>query len=109
MVLPLLIAALAGVTAAVPQPQGIEIPDAVLAANPVLFTPPLDVESNVPSDVAPAPVEPITTPGSKIKRGASLVERDGSCASQPAGSGPVPTPDTPAAFSADPDLQVCLS
>ncbi|MCJ1485749.1 hypothetical protein MMC06_005924 [Schaereria dolodes] len=101
----LMIAALAGVTAAMPSPQGIEIPDAVAAANPVLFTPPLDVESNTPKEVAPAPIEPITTPISKVKREPTLVERDGSCAVQPAGSGPVPTPDTVAAFSADPDLQ----
>ncbi len=109
MFLVLIIAALADITAAVPSPQGIEIPSAVLDANPILFTPPLDVVSDVPKVVATAPLEPITTPGSKIKRDAALVKRDGTCASQPAGAGPVPTPDTASAFLADPDLQVCLA
>ena len=99
-----MLAALADIAAAAPSPQGIEIPSAVLAADPVLFTPPFDVASNVPKPVATAPLEPISTPGTKIKRDA-LVERDGSCAPQPSGSGPVPTPDTPAAFESDPDLQ----
>ena len=104
----LLVAALAGISSAIPAPQGIEIPAAVAAADPVLYTVPLDVDSNVPQAVAPAPVEPITTGAAKVKRDASPVKRDGTCATQPTGSGPVPSPDTVAAFQADPDLQVCF-
>ena len=109
MLLVFIVAALAKIIAAVPNPQGIEIPSAVLDANPVLFTPPLDVISDIPKVVITSPLEPITTPDLKIKRDPSLIERDGSCASQPAGSGPHPTPDTPSAFLADPDLQVFLA
>lgn len=39
---------------------------------------------------------------------ATLVQRDGNCASQPAGAGPVPSPDAAEVFRADPNLQVCL-
>ena len=100
-----LVAAFVGITTAIPTPQGIEIPAAVAAADPVLFTAPLDVEINVPKAVAPAPIAPIIT-ASKVKRGGAPVKRDGSCATQPAGSGPVPSPDTVAAFQSDPNLQV---
>lgn len=106
MLTTLLIVALAGVTTAVPKPQGVEIPAAVLTADPVLFTAPLVVASDVPQEVAPAPIEPITDPSSVSKREATLGKRDGTCASQPAGSGPTSTPDTVAAFSANPDIQV---
>lgn len=101
----ILVAALAGIGHALP--QGISIPDPVLNADPVPFTVPLDVVSNTPPKVAPAPIKPITTPVSKVKRG-TLVQRDGDCKAQPAGSGPVPSPDTAAAFSSSADLQVCL-
>jgi len=102
----LLVAALAGVTSAIPTPQEITIPAHDLAAHPVLFTVPLDVVSNTPQKAAPALVKPITSSTLKAKRGEILTKRNGTCATQPAGSGPIPTPDTADAFMADPKLQV---
>ncbi|KAL8830958.1 MAG: hypothetical protein Q9191_001138 [Dirinaria sp. TL-2023a] len=96
----ILAAALAGITVAVPTPQAIDYAGVDADPDPVLVSAPLDVQSNIPSAVAPAPIEPITTDVSKVKRD--------SCAAQPNGYGPVPTPDTPDAFSSDPDFQVCL-
>jgi len=52
------------------------------------------------------PTEPITSSTLKAKRGEILTKRNGTCATQPAGSGPIPTPDTADAFMADPELQV---
>lgn len=102
----LLVAALAGVTSAIPTPQEITIPAHDLAAHPVLFTVPLDVVSNTPQKAAPAPVKLITSSTLKAKRGEILTKRNGTCTTQPAGSGPIPTPDTADAFMADPELQV---
>ncbi|KAI4196366.1 MAG: hypothetical protein LQ350_006617 [Teloschistes chrysophthalmus] len=60
------------------------------APDPIFVSAPLDVVSDSPH----------------IKRdGATLTERDGTCAPQPAGSGPVPSPDTAEAFKADAGLQ----
>lgn len=92
----LLVVALAAVTSAVPTPQELTIP---LATDPVLFTVPLNVKTDTPQKAAPAPVKPITSSTLKFKR-------NGTCATQPPGSGPVPTPDTADAFMADPELQV---
>ncbi|KAL8793126.1 MAG: hypothetical protein Q9195_004238 [Heterodermia aff. obscurata] len=71
----------------------------IAAPDPVLVAAPLDVESNTPKQVAPAPIKPITTDLPKR----SLKERD-ACSPQPSGSGPVPSPDTADAFLADTDL-----
>lgn len=98
----LLVAALAGVTSAIPTPQEITIPS---ATDPVLFTVPLDIKSNTIQKAASAPVKPITSSTLKSKSGEILTKRNGTCATQPAGSGPIPTPDTAYAFMADPELQ----
>ena len=97
----ILVAALAGITVAIPTPQDINYPGVEAAADPVLVSAPLDVQSSTAKAVAAAPVEPITPDASKVKR-------DSDCAPQPAGSGPVPSPDTADAFLSSPDLQVCL-
>jgi len=82
--------------------------DAIAAApDPVLVTPPVDVTENIPADVPAPPIVPLTSDvPSKIKRSRPLFERDGNCAPQPKGSGPVPTPDTPDAFEAFPTSAV---
>ncbi|KAL8905525.1 MAG: hypothetical protein Q9207_002587 [Kuettlingeria erythrocarpa] len=85
-----IISALMAIAAAAPapSPQLIDLAGVDAAPDPVLVSAPMDVASD--------PVE---------KRDIGLVKRGGTCAPQPAGSGPVPTPDTPAAFTASAELQ----
>ena len=73
--------------------------------DPVLVTAPVDEVQDTPPDVPAAPIEPITTPPSRVKRHL-LQRRDGDCAPQPPGSGPVPSPDTVDAFQSFPTLHV---
>ena len=73
---------------------------------PDLVKAPFNVQSDDPPDVASDPIVPLQSV-SPEKR--DLVEkRDGDCSPYPKGSGPVPKPDTPDAFLADPDFRVCL-
>lgn len=97
----ILVAALAGIIVAIPTPQDIDYAAVEASGDPVLVSAPLDVQSSTAKAVAAAPIEPIVLDASKVKR-------DGTCAPQPAGSGPVPSPDTADAFLSSPDLQVCL-
>ncbi|MCJ1233870.1 hypothetical protein MMC14_001828 [Varicellaria rhodocarpa] len=92
----LVISALAGLALAAPspRPQMIDLAGVDAAPDPTFYTPPYDVVSDF------AGVSSNTT-----KRSAEVIKRDGNCAKQPAGSGPVPNPDTVSAFQADPDLQ----
>ncbi|KAL8642542.1 MAG: hypothetical protein Q9228_000767 [Teloschistes exilis] len=86
------ISALVAVAAAAPapSPQLMDLAAIDAAPDPVFVSAPLDVVSDIPL----------------TKRdGATLTKRDGTCAPQPAGSGPVPSPDTAEAFKADPGLQ----
>lgn len=88
-----IISALVAVAAAAPapSPQLMDLAAIDAAPDPIFVSAPLDVVSDSPH----------------IKRdGATLTERDGTCAPQPAGSGPVPSPDTAEAFKADAGLQV---
>lgn len=87
-----IIAALVAVAAAAPapSPQLIDIDGVEAAPDPVLVSAPLDVTTDKPLK----------------KRDATLTKRDGNCAPQPAGSGPVPTPDTADAFTSSSVLQV---
>ena len=55
--------------------------------------------------VSADPAVPTADSTSFSKR--SLSARDAACAKQPAGKGPVSSPDTPAAFLASTDLSVC--
>jgi len=72
------------------------------AAVPSVIAPPIGAHSD-PVDYSPAAAfasaahDPVTTAPSKVKRGANDV-----CGTQPAGSGPTTTPDTDAAFLANP-------
>ncbi|KAI4147086.1 MAG: hypothetical protein L6R39_003244 [Caloplaca ligustica] len=86
-----IIAALVAVAAAAPapSPQLIDIDGVEAAPDPVLVSAPLDVTTDKPLK----------------KRDATLTKRDGNCAPQPAGSGPVPTPDTADAFTSSSVLQ----
>lgn len=86
------ISALVAIAAAAPAPtpQLIDITIVDAAPDPVMVSAPFVV----------------TTDKALEKRDAFMLKRDGDCAPQPAGSGPVPTPDTDAAFLADSGLQV---
>ena len=73
---------------------------------PELVKAPVNVESDTPATSTPDAISPLQSVSAK-KRG--LVEkRDGDCSPYPAGSGPVPSPDTPSAFQSDADFAVCL-
>ncbi|KAL8692578.1 MAG: hypothetical protein Q9218_002426 [Villophora microphyllina] len=85
-----LISALVAVAAAAPapSPQLMDLAAIDAAPDPVIVSAPFDVTSDL------------------AKRDESaLSKRDGNCAVQPAGYGPVPSPDTPEAFLADPGFQ----
>jgi len=101
------VAALAFVSLPFAASQLIDLDAITTAPDPVLMTPPVDVTKNIPADVPAPPIVPLTSDvPSKIKRSSPLFERDGNCAPQPKGSGPVPTPDTPDAFEAVPTFAV---
>ena len=99
----LCIAALVGI--AYSAPQLIDLDKIAADPAPVLVKPPVNVVSDTPPDVAAPAVVPLTSVSAK-KRGLDMEKRDGDCSPYPAGSGPVPTPDTPAAFQSDPDFAV---
>lgn len=102
----LYIAAFAGVAYSAPQLINLE-EIATDFAPPVLVEAPVNVVSNIPASSAPPVVIPLQSASAK-KRDVEVEKRDGDCSPYPAGSGPVPTPDTPAAFQSDPDFAVCL-
>lgn len=100
------IAALAGVVYSAPQLINLE----EIAADfpsPVLVAAPINVVSNIPASSVAPEIVPLQSASAK-KRNLEVEKRDGDCSPYPTGSGPVPTPDTPAAFQADPDFAVCL-
>ena len=106
----LLLSMLVGLSLGAPHPQEISFDDVLAAGAPVIVTPALNVVAQTAS-VAPtakvassAAAAIATDPATVDKR--SLRKRNGTCAAQLKDSGPVPSPDTPAAFSADLDLQV---
>lgn len=96
------IAALAGVVYSAPQLINLE----EIAADfpsPVLVAAPINVVSNIPASSVAPEIVPLQSASAK-KRNLEVEKRDGDCSPYPTGSGPVPTPDTPAAFQADPDF-----
>ena len=103
----LFLAAVASVAYAAPRPQLINLDDIALDfAPPDLVKAPINVESDIPASSTTDAITPLQSVSAK-KRG--LVEkRDGDCSPYPAGSGPVPSPDTPSAFQSDGDFAVCL-
>lgn len=102
----LCIAALAGLAYSAPQLINLE-EIATDFAPPVLVKAPVNVVSNIPAASAAPVIVPLQSASAK-KRDLELQKRDGDCSPYPAGSGPVPSPDTPAAFQSDPDFAVCL-
>ena len=102
----LCIAALAGLAYSAPQLVNLDA-IALDFPPPVLVKAPIDVVSNIPTPSAAPEIVPLPSEPAK-KRDVELKERDGDCSPYPAGSGPVPSPDTPAAFQSDPDFAVCL-
>ncbi len=74
-------------------------------APPELVKAPLNVESDIPPTSTPNAITPLQSVSAKKR---DVVEkRDGDCTPYPAGSGPVPSPDTPSAFLSDQDFAVC--
>lgn len=101
----LCIAALVGL--AYSAPQMIPLDSIADYPAPELVKAPLNVETDIPPDVPADAIVPLQTTPAK-KRDLEVEKRDGDCSPYPAGSGPVPSPDTPEAFQADPDFAVCL-
>ena len=103
----LCLAALATVAYSAPRPQLINL-DAIALdfAPPELVKAPINVESDIPAASTPDAITPLQSASAKKR---DLVKkRDGDCSPYPAGSGPVPSPDTPSAFQSDADFAVCL-
>ena len=98
--------ALVGITFAVPSPQLIDLAAIDAAADPAFVAAPLGVQSDIPPPMTRTAITSAAT--DVTKRHVDLVERDGSCAPQPSGSGPIPTPDTPKSFSNDQAFTVRL-
>ncbi|OCL02451.1 hypothetical protein AOQ84DRAFT_382668 [Glonium stellatum] len=99
----LLTSAFVGLTIAFPRPQDINIDGVEAAGNPSFATVPVDKSSDQPSVVLEAVVASsaavaIATAPATAKRSNDVTERDGTCVVQPAGSGPVASPDTVSAF-----------
>ncbi|KAL8937392.1 MAG: hypothetical protein Q9216_004445 [Gyalolechia sp. 2 TL-2023] len=88
---PLVVLALLGLSCAIPTPQLIDTAGVEAAPDPVFVTPSYNV-----LEEAGAANEPAIAPRARLQR------RDGTCAPQPAGSGPVSSPDTPEAFLSNP-------
>ena len=75
-------------------------------APPELVKAPINVELNVPAASTPDPITPLQSTSAQKRD--IVKKRDGDCSPYPAGSGPVPSPDTPSAFLSDPDFAVYL-
>ncbi|MCJ1312055.1 hypothetical protein MMC25_005729 [Agyrium rufum] len=76
---------------------------AIAKAPPTFVTVPVDVLGQT-ATYAPLPTLVSSDTASDSQR-KQRSKRDGTCETYPAGSGPVPIPDTVSAFLADPDLQ----
>ena len=102
----LYLAALAGV--AYSAPQMINLDEIAKEPAPVLVQAPVNVVSDIPPDATAEAIIPLASVAATKRDLLNLGKRDGDCSPYPAGSGPVPTPDTPEAFQSDPDFAVCL-
>lgn len=102
----LCLAILASVAHSAPQPQLINLDTIALDyAPPELVEAPINVQSDIPAASTPNAITPLQSVSAEKR---DLENRDGDCSPYPAGSGPVPSPDTPSAFQSDPDFAVCL-
>ena len=92
---------------AAPQPQSIDL-DAIALdfAPPELVKAPVNVESDIPEPSTPDAITPLQSVSAEKRD--LVAKRDGDCSPYPAGSGPVPSPDTPSAFQSDTDFAVRL-
>ncbi|KAJ9635521.1 hypothetical protein H2199_008524 [Coniosporium tulheliwenetii] len=111
---------------AAPQPQDIDIEAVEAAPDPVMITPAVAIPSQAATGAAAvveaaAAIEvsllkrtdmvcggeedPSACIEVETKRDVHVVKRDGDCSKQPVGSGPVPSPDTAAAFISNQDIQ----
>ena len=72
---------------------------------PDLVKAPINVESNIAPAASTEAIIPLESVSARKR---DLEKRDGDCSPYPAGPGPVPSPDTPAAFQSDPDFAACL-
>ena len=94
------------------QAQKIELDKVTAYPAPELVSAPLVVASDDPPDVAAPPVKPIEAEGApasarrRWRRRSHLLKRDGDCAPEPSGAGPVPDPDTADEFLDFSSLQV---
>ena len=101
----LVLAALASVAYSAPRPQLINL-DAI-ALNftpPQLVAAPFNVELDIPASFTSDAITPLQSVSAKKRD--LVTKRDGNCSPYPAGSGPVPSPDTPSAFQSDADFAV---
>ena len=73
---------------------------------PELVKAPLNVESDIPAAPTTDAIIPLQSVSAKKRE--LIEQRDSDCSPYPAGSGPVPNPDTPNAFLSDPDFAVYI-
>ena len=98
--------ALASFAHAAPRPQSINLDEIALDFSPPeLVKAPINVESDIPAPSATDVITPLQSVS--VKKQGLVEKRDGDCSPYPAGSGPVPSPDTPSAFQLDGDFAVC--
>ena len=100
----LLVAALAGVVYSAPQLINLDA-IALDFPPPDLVKAPINVESNIPPAASTNAIIPLESTSAKKR---DLDKRDGDCSPYPTGSGPVPSPDTPAAFQSNSEFAACL-
>lgn len=104
----LILPILTGLALAIPAPQLVDLVAIEASPAPDLVSAPLDISQDTPPDIPASSIAPTTTAATR-KRDADIKKRDGNCAVQPTGSGPVPTPDTVDAFTSFPTFQVGFS
>ena len=112
--------AFVAIASAAPRPQDIQFDIVDAADDPVIVTPAVAVASQTASianievqtslaaaAVSSAPAAPASDDSQNTAK-RDLEKRDGNCAKQPAGKGPVASPDTPSAFLSNTNLWVRL-
>ena len=76
-------------------------------APPELVPAPLNVELDIPATLTADTIIPLQRVSTRKRE--LIDKRNGDCSPYPAGSGPVPNPDTPSAFLSDPEFVVYTS
>ena len=80
-----ILAALAGLTCALPSPQLINLDAIVEYPDAVRVTAPIDIVTDVVAEEPAAPIQPLTSIVSSSKRDLTLEKRDGDCSPYPTG------------------------